>query len=114
MSKAGDSADRWLSEAASVLGKQQSLSSPSNGARLFMHVDPAATDQELLEAARSALDRLFGPLDEDADEAWRSEPLPQLVDPYGGPDEPDPDIFGPDPEVGPDECNGPWDNWPVD
>jgi hypothetical protein len=33
----------------------------------------------------------------------------QLIDPFGGPDGEDPDIFGPDPEVGQDELNGPWE-----
>ena len=33
----------------------------------------------------------------------------ELIDPFGGPDGEDPDIFGPDPEVGIDELNGPWD-----
>lgn len=31
-----------------------------------------------------------------------------LIDPFGGPDGEDPEFFGPDPEVGQDELNGPW------
>jgi hypothetical protein len=76
----------------------------SNPDRFFIRIDPKATDEELESAADAAIDRLFGPMEKYGDHADL-----HLIDPFGGPDEPDPDLEGPDPEVGPDEMNGPWD-----
>ena len=50
------------------------------------------------------------PTYEDADELDNA--ASGLIDPFGGPDGEDPDIFGPDPEVGQDELNGPWETTP--
>jgi len=70
-----------------------------------MPVDTNASDEELEQTANAALDRLFGPVDAASD---------GLIDPYGGPDGLDPewDDEANGVEIGPDECNGPWEDWP--
>ena len=92
--------------------------SPSD--RLFVRVDPDTCNEDLVRAVNDALDRVFGPVRDTPEERdpfptvheWTTRPGRcivggHLIDPFGGPDEPDPDLEGDDPEVGPDQMNGP-------
>ena len=112
VSKAVAGVDGWFIQPEAVLQDQRDQGTEPRPGRLFMSVDPDASDVELEHAAIAALDRIFGPVGV----VPRSvlDPVGAssggLIDPYGGPNEDDPDLFGPDPEVGPDEINGPWED----